>query len=92
MFNPSLLEWMAVVGGKTLDRGDSSADRVFEWHRTGTARRAIEQYGAGSARSNATAIFGTREIQDVAQYPQQRSAVGNVDVSVEAIHHKLGHT
>ena len=70
-FNPGALHGMAGVGRKALDGRDALAGDAGNRRHTGADGMAVQMNGAGSAKRHTAAEFRAREIEHVAEHPEQ---------------------
>src|SRR4029077_4420153 len=88
---PRALYRVAVVGRETLDGGDALATRGAPVRHAGAHRRALEVHGAGTPKCHATAVFCAGEPHDVAQHPQQRHVLIDIEPGVPAVEVECDH-
>ena len=69
--DPGLLQRMQPVCRQAFDGGDIFPDNLRNRSGTGTPRRAVHMNRAGTAQSGAAAELGARQLQGVAQDPEQ---------------------
>ena len=75
---PGELHGMRAIGGEALDRRDLGVVRDGDWRLTGAHGAAGDVNGAGAALSDAAAVLGAAEIQNVAKDPEERHVRGSV--------------
>ena len=73
------------VGADGLDGGDLAAAHRRDRRLAGAHRLPVHVHGTGAAQRHAAAVLGAGEAQLVAQGPQQRGVVGEVDVVPAAV-------
>src|ERR1700761_7951726 len=64
---PSLLQGMRAIGRKAFDGGDVRVLRTPDGCQAGAHGFAAKMYRTGAALANATAVFGSVEIEDIAK-------------------------
>jgi hypothetical protein len=90
--DPGLLEEVELaVGGEAFDGGDVAVG-FGNGELAGADGLAVDVDGAGAAFADAAAVLGALEVELVAQDPEERGVVGDVDgegvaVDVEGVRH-----
>ena len=76
VLQPSLLNRVIRMRRKTFDGLHLLAHHRSNRRHTGADRLAIHMNGAGAAQRHATAEFGARQVQRIAQHPEQGGVGG----------------
>src|SRR5579883_337821 len=88
---PGALHGMAAILRQAFDGGDLGVAHRRNGQRAGALRLAIDQHGAGAAFSDAAAIFRTGEIEAVAQHPEERRIILDLDGVLLAVDGERDH-
>jgi hypothetical protein len=70
---------MRGVGREAFNGGDVSIDRSPERRYAGALWLSVDMNGTSAALANAATVFGSVEVENVAQDPQQGGIGGGVD-------------
>src|SRR5262249_11050725 len=88
---PGLLHWMIALGAESLDGGDGLRGDVLHAHLAAADRVTVQVDGAGSALTDAAAVFGSGEFEQIAEIPQQRHLGIAIELLVGAVYFESDH-
>ena len=78
---PGLLHLGAGLGrADALNCGDGAAANRSDRQKTRAHRVAVDMHGAGATLGDAAAVFGASHTKHIAQHPQERSGIIDIDV------------
>src|SRR5262245_40600255 len=89
--NPGLLQWMLTVRVEPLDRRDRRVRHRAERRDAGADRASINVHRACAAHADATAEFRALESDLIADDPQERCVLGDIDRNGPVIKFEGGH-
>ena len=79
-----------MVRCETFERGDAGISGCGERSQTGARRFAVEVHGAGAALTDAAAILGGMEVEQVTDDPEERGVGRRVDSGGPAVDGQVG--
>ena len=92
LIDPCLLHRVQpILTGQAFDRRYSFALQVRNRQYAGSHRLAIDMDRAGTALRDPASVFCTGKLQNIAQCPQDRHGLVNIDANVFSIQAKLNH-
>src|SRR5690349_18941772 len=86
--DPRGLQGVLAVGGQSLNGGYVLTRHLGHRRGTGTGGRPLYVYCASAAQSRATAKLCAGELESIAQNPEERSVLGDVDLALAPVNPK----